>query len=89
MTCELPIVYHEHTPRARKHHVCCECRRTIAPGAKYVRSTGIWDGPRTYKTCARCARVRTLALKKYPPEMPDEGPAFGLLREWIKECHGN
>lgn len=70
---------------ARKEHACFECRRAIVPGTLYVRLTGIWDKPRTYKMCCRCVTLRRLAVSKYPPVNEEEGPAFGYLRDWIRE----
>lgn len=86
--CEPPRVYSEQTVQARKQHKCCECRKPIVPGADYVRASGIWDKPATYKTCIRCDHLKTLAVKKYPPEFSEEGPAFGQLRQWIKDYQG-
>lgn len=87
MTCEWPQVYSESMVKARKRHLCCECRKFIEPGALYVRAKGIWDyGPATYKTCADCDRTKKLAMKKWPPSYPDAGPPFGGLHDWIREC---
>lgn len=41
---EPPTVYREQQPRARKPHRCAECARTIPPGERYHRITGLWDG---------------------------------------------
>lgn len=47
------------TPRARKEHYCCECSEPIPVGAKYERTTGLWDGRMgTYKTCLSCVEIR-------------------------------
>lgn len=88
MTCELPKVCSEREVTARKSHVCCECRKPIPPGVRYVRTSGIWDTARTFKTCVRCHRLRTAAIKKYPPMFVEEGPAFGELRDWLREGRG-
>ena len=46
-------------PKARKPHKCCECRREIAPGEKYERTVGKWDGQMdTYLTCSECVEIR-------------------------------
>ena len=88
MTCELPRVYNEQTVRARKQHCCCECDKPIMPGTTYVYAKGMWTGGGwvTYKTCLRCNHIKTLALKRYPPDFEEEGPGFGLLYDWIREC---
>lgn len=47
------------TPRARKEHRCVECRETIKIGARYEKTSGIWDGsPNTYRTCLSCTEIR-------------------------------
>lgn len=47
------------TRAARKSHRCGECRETIAPGAKYEYTSGIWDGrPSSHKTCLSCVEIR-------------------------------
>lgn len=87
MTCELPQYCKEQTIRARKKHHCCECHKLIEPGTKYVNICGVWDGKwATYKTCLKCDHIKTLALKRYPPDFDEEGPGFGLLYDWIREC---
>lgn len=90
MTCEMPIVASEKLVKSRKTHRCCECRRLLAVGTRYVRANGIWPGSAanyaaSYATCQRCERVKGLALRKYPPVYPEEGPAFGMLRDWISD----
>lgn len=57
--CEPPSCYTECTPRARKGHVCCECRGIILPGEIYHVFSGIWDArASTYKTCPVCEKLR-------------------------------
>jgi len=47
------------TRRARKEHVCDECRETIKAGETYEHVTGCWDGEwATFKTCWFCLRIR-------------------------------
>ena len=51
--------YAETTPTARVAHVCCECRRTIAPGEQYERATGKSEGQIwTASSCADCREIR-------------------------------
>lgn len=62
--CEMPAVYSESNPVARKEHKCCECCGTIKPGEKYQVIKGIWDGQcQTYKTCPECAVLREVINK--------------------------
>lgn len=57
--CEMPTVYDQATPTARKAHQCCECLGTIYPGEKYHRLQGLWDGSwQTYKMCLDCDELR-------------------------------
>ena len=57
--CEMPSVFNQTKPRARKRHRCCECYGWIEVGERYEYSWGIWDGDAsTYKTCLGCAQLR-------------------------------
>lgn len=85
MSCELPDCISYKLVRARKAHVCVECRTTIKPGDQYVNISGIWCGtPDRFRLCLRCDRVRLLAISKYDGHGED-GPAFGDLFEWIRD----
>jgi hypothetical protein len=67
--------------KARKDHVCCECRRVIKAGTVYEYTSGIWDKePSSYKTCPRCVLLREAMAKVngWPP------PAFWCLLSEIK-----
>ena len=44
--------------KARKVHVCHECRARIQPREKYEHVTAIADGVDVYKTCLRCVALR-------------------------------
>jgi hypothetical protein len=45
--------------RARRTHLCCECRRTIGTGEVYECAKGVWEGEfHTYKTCDDCLSIR-------------------------------
>lgn len=45
--------------KARKPHICCECKGEIKPGTNYehvtLKSDGSWD---CFKTCEICLRIR-------------------------------
>ena len=87
MSCELPEALEEHERKARKEHICCECLETIPAGTTYRYSSGVWDRtPNSYKTCARCCKVRDLAYKR--AYEVDEGPPFGHLIEEIRNEYG-
>ena len=59
-------VYQADVHVARKQHKCDECHRTISSGERYERVFGIWDEPRTYKTCARCLALREFVTAHVP-----------------------
>ncbi len=74
-------IYRDEFPRAKKAHVCCECREAILPGQKYQKSTMLFDGSwQTFKTCMACYHIRL----RYCPN----GSYFEQLREHISECLG-
>lgn len=85
-----PDFMSERVYRARKQHVCCECRTAIQPGRLYEAATGKWDGNvNTYKTCMPCARLRE-ALTAADTECGCAVTAFRCLRsdaqEFIENC---
>ncbi len=50
-----PDVYVANTRRARREHVCTECRRTIRSGERYSLARALYDGGwDIYKTCEHC-----------------------------------
>lgn len=70
--------FHETFRKARKDHICCECKRVIKKGEKYEYITACWEciGVENYKTCLGCARLRK-----------DTCAAVGFLKEEIiKTC---
>ena len=47
------------TPKARKKHVCCECRQPIPVGARYENAVSMYDGTTNrLKTCLLCVEIR-------------------------------
>ena len=51
--------YSETIRKARKIHVCCECKREIQSKEEYQVATGKWNGNfNTFKTCKDCLSVR-------------------------------
>ncbi len=66
------------TPRARKPHLCSECREMIPVGAQYERFKGVWDGSfDEHLTCASCVEIRS--------HFACNGWIFGRLWEDIEE----
>lgn len=52
-------VYERCDRKARKQHLCDECRRKINPGEKYENVFGVWEGRAdTFKTCSHCLDLR-------------------------------
>jgi hypothetical protein len=52
---EMPEFFYERLQRARKQHVCNECRGPIAIGANYKRLSGKWNGEfQEFKQCETC-----------------------------------
>ena len=88
MTCDLPTVFREVKRTAIKAHKCYECNRIIEAKQKYIVVTGLWEGKwLTYKFCLRCRKLYDLARDKYEScPMDEEGPAFGELKDWIREA---
>jgi len=81
---ELPTLYTEKTPTARKAHICCECGSTINSGEKYELITGLWEGTfETFKTCCFCADVRQSARAVFDLRQ-DEGIVFGQLWDCVR-----
>ena len=75
-----PRVFRTEVRTARKHHMCCECGETIEPGRKYEYVRGLWeDDWNEYKTCARCANIRSDFFNSY---------IYGHCVEHFQEVHG-
>lgn len=87
--CLIPEAFRELERRARRAARCIECGRGIAVGARYLLSSGVWEGvPASYKTCQRCARLRRLAQQAGYGEDSGCGITFGGLFESIREYLG-
>lgn len=77
-----PTFFTETTVRARKPHLCCECRDEIKPGETYRRSSGKWEGRcETFATCLACV----VLWKSVLLETGCECWCFGGLREELRE----
>ena len=78
-----PTCFLKRQRRARKDHVCCECRRVIKAGTVYEYESGIWDGePSSFKTCPRCVVLRAAYAHVVEPY---SAPPFTFLTETIRE----
>ena len=84
MTGDLPSISESTMRKARKEHICCECRRVIHPKERYQEIKGCWSGEwATYKTCEPCADLRDLLERDL---YADENIAFGYLEEAAGEA---
>ena len=73
-------------PKARKAHTCEECRLPIAPGDRYARHAGAFDGMGyALPLCLRCDALNTYAWKLARKIGCDgeDGPPFGGIVEWL------
>jgi len=53
-----PECFVEENRKARKEHICCECRRIIKKNEEYEYVRGKWEGGfSTFKTCKQCAAI--------------------------------
>ena len=80
---ELPTFFNVKNVRARKTHVCCECRDDIGKKEKYVLITGKWDGEiQRFRQCLNCYdimnKATNLAVSK-----GDDPPCFMELSDWF------
>lgn len=67
--------------KARREHVCCECKEIIKVGSNYQYVHGVYDAHwYTYKTCQRCVTIRD--------DYCSSGFVYGWLYEQIGECLG-
>jgi hypothetical protein len=50
-----PSIYCEEVRKAKKEHICSECRRAILKKENYRNVFGVWENkPTTFKTCSHC-----------------------------------
>lgn len=88
MSEECPACFNETYRRARKLHICCECRQEIKPGDRYRYTSAIWrDKPEAFKQCGICASIFDVCidLAKEHDYFPDEYPSYGDLSEFVLE----
>ena len=81
---EVSTIWSQTLPRARKQHVCEECRLKIKPGTTYARTASLYDGSWTnYAVHLEC---QTLAAELGDLMCGDEGAAIGQMREHLAEA---
>ena len=72
--------------KARKQHICIECRRTIKINEMYEYAKGLYDGQwYEFKTCADCLSIRD----SFFCESFLYSEMLSHLREHIQDMNGN
>ena len=80
----MTVIWDE-APKARIHHTCSSCGRTINPDEIYRRTRIVGeDGPFTDKRCEHCSAFVKLYIEQFCPD-----PYEGWLPEDIEEWHPN
>jgi len=78
---EMPQIFNRYLRKARKQHLCCECRKPIKTGDTYWFARGLWDHRwGTYKVCVPCEKLRA-QIHKECDFASDEAIAFEHLSE--------
>lgn len=88
MSEEYPSCFNETYRKARKLHICCECRQEIKPGDRYRYTSGIWrDKPEAFKQCETCAAIfdACVDLARENDHFPDEYPSYSDLIVFVTE----
>lgn len=68
--------------KAKKEHVCGECKSVIKKGERYEYASGKWDGEiDSYKTCLSCVDVRDEVIREtgYYPYFGMVGCAYSEM----------
>jgi len=78
--CDYPKAFQSIQRKARKDHICVECKETINKGEKYQYSSGVWDEPASYKQCLRCYKISNIVVSDCDGE---ECLGFGELIDWF------
>jgi hypothetical protein len=61
---KLPELFVKKEIKARKEHICIECKRIIKPSEIYEKNVGKWDGEISiYKVCRDCISIRKMFFK--------------------------
>jgi hypothetical protein len=77
-----PEVYSSTMRKAKKEHICGECRKPIKVGETYEYVTGLWDGRWDWhKTCRICVAIRD--------DFMECGWIFGQLWEDLRNIYGD
>lgn len=78
---DYPAIFNSDKRKARKEHICYECRGAINKGESYFVDSMIFDGEWSkYKICSKCDRRRILISKTLAS---DEASFYGeLMSDW-------
>lgn len=87
---ERPTLFDSKVLKSRKLHKCCECRKNILCGQRYLCNRGLW-GSRwdEFKQCIRCAKLFLVVDSDLRETWCDDGIAFGNLRSTLCEYTWN
>lgn len=64
---EAPKVKTQKIVKARKNHICSECKRVIEKKEEYESFRGYWEylGWNEYKTCSDCLSIRKVFFESF------------------------
>ena len=80
---EMPSVFSNNRIKARKKHICYECKHQINVGDFYWLAKGCWDGKWSdFHVCELCDELRH-ELRTVENDV--EYAPFGCLSEWAEE----
>lgn len=84
----MPEIFDEKLVKARKRHVCCECKSPIFKGEQYYYAKGLWDGEfMSFKTHKDCHDLHQMIEHDFTDAW-SEPFAYGDLGEHIIEYLG-
>ena len=87
---EMPEAYREKVRKAKKDHICSDCRGIIKCGETYNYISGIWDHtPASYKRCMDCEHLRCEINDDSPYNDSCDGIALGHLYSYLLESNYN
>jgi len=73
-----PQFFSEKTVKARKAHICGECRCEIKAGQEYEHVSGLWEDFERQKTCLDCVAIRDSLFC--------DGFSYGFVFEDLREA---
>lgn len=73
--------------KARRAHLCRECRKVISPGETYLRLSSLYDGHWSdWPACQKCARVEDAHAQAERAMGGSSSYYAGELLETVREC---